>query len=120
MWDDREQTPEQDRECSMQGSSGHPRTRDPNAIGPPPGLGDGFDVWYGPEDSGVTCTRVPDSNGKEADAIKCCREKANAKPYWIPGIWDCHNPLDDCLEEAGIPPEHIPPHRRFGKNNGIQ
>ncbi|MCW5555347.1 MAG: RHS repeat-associated core domain-containing protein [Verrucomicrobiae bacterium] len=121
MWDDRENPPGH-RDCSMQRSSGNggkgdEATHDKNAIGPPPGLGDGFDVWYGPEDSGVTCTRVPNSNGKEQQALDCCRQKANSKPYWIPGLWDCHNPLDDCLK--GIPLE-IPPHPRFGKNNGTQ
>lgn len=117
MWDDREET-KGDRDCSMQGSSGTHRTHDDSLIGPPPGLGDGFDIWYGPDDSGVSCERIPNSNGKEQKAIDCCRDKSN-KGVWFPGLNDCHNPLDNCLGQAGVPPEDIPPHRRFGKNRGV-
>jgi len=96
-------------------------SRDRNAVGPPPGSPPGADVFYGPEDSGVTCTRVPNSIGKEDAAINCCRDpnKSN-NGIWFPGLNDCHNPLDDCLNEAGIAPEDIPPHPRFGSNNGIR
>jgi uncharacterized protein RhaS with RHS repeats len=119
MWDDREET-KGDRDCSMQASSQRGgKTHDKSLIGPPPGSGDGFDIWYGPEDSGISCQRIPNSNGKEDAAIKCCRYKSN-KGAWFPGINDCHNPLDNCLGEAGIPSGDIPPHKRFGKNRGIE
>src|SRR5207249_2043202 len=74
MWDDRENPPDGYHDCSMQRSSGNGgkgnnATHDDKAIGPPAGLDDGVDIWYGPEESGVTCTRVPNSNAKEQQAI---------------------------------------------------
>jgi len=119
MWDDRKETPKGQRDCSMQGSSGKRNTHDDSLKGPKPGVEPGWDIWYGPPDSGVRCERIPNSNGKEADAIKCCRDKAN-KGVWFPGLNDCHNPLDKCLKDAGISPRDIPPHKRFGKNRGVE
>jgi len=113
MWDDRPGIPPKDRECSMQSSSGKGGTHDGGAIGPSPISAQIFDTWYGPPDSGVTCKKIPNSDGKEDDAKNCCRGKAN-NGIWFPGLNDCHNPLDKCLEDAGIPPEDIPPHPRFG------
>jgi len=123
MWDDRKETPKGKHDCSMQGSSGNPNTHDDSLKGPLPGSGEGFDLWYGDIDSGVSCQRIPNSNGKEDAAIKCCRDKAN-KRIWFPGLNDCHNPLDKCLTApppagAGIPASDIPPHKRFGKNRGV-
>jgi len=50
-------------------------------------------------------------------AKKCCEDNAN-KGIWFPGINDCHNPLDDCLIDAGVDPGDIPPHPRFGGVKG--
>jgi len=66
-------------------------------------------VWeelYGSPDSGVTCTLVPDSEGKEDSAFECCRGHAN-DGIWFPGY-------------AGVGAKDIPPHPRFGSNNGIR
>ena len=121
IWDDRENPANGYHDCSMQSSSGNrgggsEATHDKNATGPAPVSGPGWDIWYG--DDGATCTRVPDSDGKEPAAMKCCREKAN-NGIWVPGH-DCHNPVDKCLKEAGIDPDDIPRHPRFGKNNGVE
>lgn len=34
------------------------------------------------------------------------------KGIWFPFINDCHDRAVDCLEQAGVPPEDIPPHPR--------
>ena len=71
--------------------------------------------------SGVSCQRIPNSDGKEDKAFDCCedRHKSNSG-IWFPGLNDCHNKTDNCLNEAGVPPEDVPPHKRIGKNRGVE
>jgi RHS repeat-associated protein len=88
LWNDKNNKP-----CGMNSSSGKgPRGR--------------HDVDTGPGTPGQTCSKVEGSEGKEDDVMSCCNKNANNGP-WIPGVHDCHNAADNCLEKNGLtPPEH--------------
>jgi RHS repeat-associated protein len=81
LWDDRTGTP-----CGMNSSSGTGPTGRP-----------GTDL--GPQKD--SCTKVMGSDGKEDDVMKCCNRDAN-NGVWTPGINDCHNAANDCIEESGL------------------
>ncbi len=107
LWDDSDNPAYKDdkckRGCAMQKSSGSGPTQEGNCTGPPGGLGDGFDTWYGEgKKLPVTCYRVPDSNGKESKPMDCCRTTANNRVF-LPPFSDCHNAVDDCLKGFAIP-----------------
>jgi RHS repeat-associated protein len=72
--------------CGMRGSSGSGGNSSLNDKGP-------FD--------GGQCRQVPDSEGKEDEIMRCCKETANKWP-WFPPANDCHEAADDCIKGAGL------------------
>jgi hypothetical protein len=84
FWDDRKK-----QACGMSASSGG--DPDVNEKGP------GKDH----------CTKIPDTDGKEDDIMKCCRENAN-RALWFPWapfkrVHDCFGLIEYCLGKAGCP-----------------
>ena len=105
MWDDRpdEEGPytggqDPSRGCAMQSVLSSGGNSKPKDIGPPPGFGG--DSWTG--EFGRSCSRIPDSAGKEYKALQCCHRYANIG-IWVPYFWDCHTANNHCLRRAGIP-----------------
>jgi RHS repeat-associated protein len=58
---------------------------------------------------GDYCQQV-DTGGKDQSLWDCCEEEKNDGPY-IPGLLDCHTPIDDCFKKLGI---KGPKHPRLG------
>jgi hypothetical protein len=53
----------------------------------------------GPGLGGDVCSKVPDSDGSAGTSLmNCCRNTANSGIYF-PGIRDCHNAVNRCLEQ---------------------
>ena len=48
-----------------------------------------------------SCRKIADSDGKEDELLKCCKDTANWGP-WFPPINDCHEALDDCLRSKNL------------------
>jgi hypothetical protein len=59
----------------------------------------------GPGTQGHTCVEIPNSSGKEAAVIACCKKPRISLfvPFWN----DCHNWFDDCLGNNGLPDPEI-------------
>lgn len=70
--------------CSMRGSSGF-----------------GFDSASERGPGNDSCYWVPGSQGREDDVMRCCQKTANAG-VWTPGVNDCHNAADYCLNKNGL------------------
>jgi RHS repeat-associated protein len=47
------------------------------------------------------CTKVPDSDGKEAAVMACCK-KTGSSGIWLPIANDCHKKVNDCLSAKGL------------------
>jgi len=92
LWDDTGKNPP----CGKRGSSCY--RQNPTDTGNDKGPG---------EDD---CTPVDGSDGQEDDVMQCCQDKANGG-VWLPGLNDCHNLINRCLNKNGLKP---PPHPRFG------
>jgi len=48
-----------------------------------------------------SCVKVEGSDGLEDSVMSCCKKNAN-NGLWFPGINDCHNAANDCIESAGL------------------
>ncbi len=113
--------------CGTDGSSGSgilpgngDTTRNPldfpDGEEPGPPANYGHDIW---EEDGRHCTRIQDSDDDDkADcAMIHCYEHAN-DGLWLPIINDCHNTVEDALDECGLSMvddcgQPIPPVRMF-------
>ncbi|OIO30994.1 MAG: hypothetical protein COS28_01985 [Nitrospirae bacterium CG02_land_8_20_14_3_00_44_33] len=60
----------------------------------------------GPFDGGH-CRKVPGSDGKENEIMRCCKETAN-KGIWFPPVNDCHEAADDCIKGAELKNPGVP------------
>ncbi len=76
----------------MRASSGSGGNSSPNDLGP---------------STKLNCRKVPGSDGKEDEVMKCCRDSAN-KGTWFPWINDCHEGADDCLKAQGLKNPNAP------------
>ena len=56
---------------------------------------------------GDSCIRVAGSTGQEGKIMSCCQKRAN-EGAWKPYKNDCHNSIDRCLDDAGIPKPGAP------------
>ncbi len=83
LWDDTATDPNL-RSCGMQGSFG---------LGP-----------TGRKEKGPSvdnCKKVSGSKNLEKQIMTCCYKNAN-NGLWTPGLNDCHNAADDCIQAAGL------------------
>lgn len=51
---------------------------------------------------GTGCVDVPSSDGREDDVMACCRKTRN-QGIWFPGVNDCHNSIERCLQQSNLP-----------------
>jgi RHS repeat-associated protein len=63
-----------------------------------------------PSSPGTVCVEVPESAGKEDEVMECCRSKNYEGAGWpfFPGLNDCHNTVERCLEKAGLKSPGVP------------
>jgi RHS repeat-associated protein len=79
--------------CGTSGSSGNGSPCNSNEDGP----------W-----GGDACSPVPNSGGSLGNSImSCCQQNANSGIY-IPGGHDCHNNVNNCLQQNGVTPPSDP------------
>jgi hypothetical protein len=64
--------------------------------------------------SGDFCTKVPGSDGREGDVMRCCGSRGKRGTYF-PFANDCVNTANDCLTQNGLP---IPPSPPGGPRTG--
>jgi RHS repeat-associated protein len=100
LWDDRSDTPPDQRECGEESACGSGHHSSHNG-GPGPG--------WGQAKPGTICTRVDGSAGKEDQIMKDCNAHIN-NGLWIPVLDDCQSKARRCLKNNGLNP---PPAHRF-------
>jgi RHS repeat-associated protein len=96
FWDDTTSKP-----CGQSASSGAGDPMGGNESGP-----------FGPNHD--TCNKVPGTDGLEPSIMDCCRKRANSAFIYVPGIYDCHTPIMDCLKYIQRQDDVVIPGGRLG------